>query len=264
VAKSASGKWVSRVGATGGGKAYKKARPGNYYGVLALIVILGLLSAVLARYDYQHPAKAAGAVAPAVGTTWYAALSVQVCGQALPALSPDPTTVGGFHVLADDVIKLDPTSAADSGNNATLSQFSDEYPALITSSSELAVPNKSGQPDTATTYRNGDNCPAKSKYAGQPGKVVFAYWPSLSTTKPTITTNSASIKFDDYMRVVMAFEPTGVTPVSPSPTTVDAMDKLIITPTTTTTSTLVVPTTTTTTSGTTTTTTAPTTTTTKG
>ena len=74
VAKSASGKWVSKVGATGGGKAYKKSRPGNYYGVLAIIVILGLLATVVARYDYQHPAKAATGVAPRVGTTWYAAL----------------------------------------------------------------------------------------------------------------------------------------------------------------------------------------------
>jgi hypothetical protein len=262
VAKSASGKWVSRVGATGGGKAYKKSRPGNYYGVLALIVILGLLSAVLARYDYQHPHKAAGAVPPAIGTTWYAALSVQVCGDSLPNLYPDPTSAGGFTVQNDNVIKLSPATAADAGANATLSQFSDEYPGLISSSSELAIPTKTGVADAATTYKNGQACPAKSKYAGQTGKVTYAYWSSLSQKKPIVTTNSTTIKFSEYMRVVMAFEPAGVTPNPPSATSVDEMVKLAATPTTTTTA-FIAPTTTTT-SGTTTSTTAPTTTTTKG
>ena len=55
MAKSTTGKWVSRVGASGGGKAYKKSRPSNYYGALAVIVILGIAATVLARYDYVHP-----------------------------------------------------------------------------------------------------------------------------------------------------------------------------------------------------------------
>ncbi|MGD0054524.1 MAG: hypothetical protein ABSC34_03700 [Acidimicrobiales bacterium] len=262
MAKSASGKWVSRVGATGGGKAYKKSRPSNYYGVLAVIVILGLLSAVLARYDYQHPHKAAGATPPAIGTTWYAALSIQACGETLPALTPDPSSVGGFQVGDYNVIKLSPASAADSGNNATLSQFSDEYPSLTATSSELSVPNKKFEVDAATTYKNGQACPAKTKDAGQTGKVTYDYWSKLSQKNPTVTTNPATIKFSEYMRVVMAFEPAGVKPTPPSALTVDTMVKDAATATTTTTTTLA--TTTTTTSGTTTTTTAPTTTTTKG
>jgi hypothetical protein len=252
---------VSRVGATGGGKAYKKSRPGNYYGVIVVIVVLGLLSAVLARYDYQHPGKAKHAVAPAIGTTWYAGLSIQACGVTLPDLVPDPTSAGGFVIQTDNVIRISPTSAADAGANATLSQFSDEFPGLISSSNELAVPLASGQPNPKTTYKNGQDCPSTSKYAGQPGKVVYAYWSSISQKKPTITTDSTSIKFKEYMRVTMAFEPTGVTPTAPSAATVDAMVKSGTTVTTTT----LAPVTTTTVAGpTTTTTTAPTTTTTKG
>jgi hypothetical protein len=252
---------VSRVGATGGGKAYKKTRPGNYYGVIVVIVVLGLLSAVLARYDYQHPGKAKHAIAPAIGTTWYAGLSIQACGVTLPDLVPDPTSGGGFVIQTDNVIRISPTSAADAGTNATLSQFSDEFPGLIASSDELAVPLASGQPNTKTTYKNGQDCPATSKYAGQPGKVVYAYWSSISQKMPTITTESTAIKFKEYMRVTMAFEPTGVTPSSPSTATVDAMVKAGSAVTTTTTA----PVTTTTVAGaTTTTTTTPTTTTTKG
>jgi hypothetical protein len=262
VAKSASGKWVSRVGATGGGKAYKKSRPGNYYGVLAVIVVLGLLAAVLARYDYQHPAKAKHATAPAIGTTWYAGLSIQACGETLPYLTPDPTTTGGFTVLADNVIKISPTTAADAGNNATVSQFSDEFPGLTTSSSVLAVPTSKGAADTATTYHNGTACPAKTKYAGQTGKIEYAYWTSIAQKKPTITTNSTTIKFSEYLRLTLAFEPAGVTPTPPTAATEDAMLK--VASTTTTTTTTVTPTTTTTVKGATTTTTVPTTTTTKG
>ncbi|MGA2295670.1 MAG: hypothetical protein ABSG24_10690 [Acidimicrobiales bacterium] len=267
MAKSASGKWVSRVGATGGGKAYKKTRPGNYYGVLALIVIFGLLAAVWARYDYQHPAKALHATAPAIGTTWYAALSIQACGATLPYLTSNASSsVTGFAVLADNVIRISPTSAADAGNNATVSQFADEYPGLTASSGEIAVPTAKDAVDAATTYHNGAACAAKTKYAGQTGKIEFAYWKTISQVKPTITTNPAAIKFGEYMRVTMAFEPTGVTPTAPSTATVDEMVKLGTTATTTTTlaTTTTTTATTTTTKAGTTTTTPPTTTTTKG
>jgi len=236
VAKSASGKWVSRVGATGGGKAYKKTRPGNFYGVLALIVILGLAATVLARYEYQHPSKAASAagVAPRVGTTWYAALSIQDCGKNLPFLTTDLGNKGGFTVGSADVIKISPVSAADSGNNATVSQFAAEYPGLLASSSELAIPNAAGNPDANTTYRNGQVCPAKSKYAGQKGVVTYAYW-KYGQTKPTITTNPALIKFSEYMSVTMAFDPSGVKPNAPAATTLDEMQAAGSAPATTTT-----------------------------
>jgi hypothetical protein len=239
---------VSRVGATGGGKAYKKSRPGNYYGVLVVIVVLGLLSAVLARYDYQHPVKAKHATAPAIGTTWYAGLSIQACGVTLPNLIPDPTTAGGFIVKTDNVIEISPTTAADAGANATLSQFADEFPGLLASSSELAVPNAKGQANTATTYRNGQTCPSTSKYAGQTGKVVYAYWSSIDQKKPTTTTNPTAIKFKEYMRITMAFEPTGVTPTAPSTRTVDAMVTAgtAVTTTTVATATTTIPSTTTT------------------
>ena len=234
MAKSASGKWVSRVGATGGGKAYKKSRPGNYYGVLAIIVILGLLATVVARYDYQHPTKAATGVAPRIGTTWFAALSIQDCGKNLPFLNSDPTFKGGFTVQAANVIKISPASAADAGNNATLSQFAAEFPGLLASSSELAVPNATGTANAKTTYKNGQTCPANSKYAGQKGQVSYAYWKYGQTT-PTITTNPATIKFSQYMSVTMAFDPAGVTPKFPESLTEVAMVKAGSAPATTTT-----------------------------
>ncbi|HYA45470.1 MAG TPA: hypothetical protein VED59_07680, partial [Acidimicrobiales bacterium] len=145
MAKSATGKWVSRVASSGGGKAYRKSRPSNFYGALVVIVILGIAATVWARYEYQHPSKAGASTPPAVGTTWYAALSIQVCGKALPYLSTNSGPAIGLSTLSDDVIKVSPVSAADSGNHATLAQYAAEYPGFIASSSELGVPNAKGQ-----------------------------------------------------------------------------------------------------------------------
>jgi hypothetical protein len=202
--------------------------------VLAIIVILGLLATVLARYDYQHPTKAATGVAPRVGTTWYAALSIQDCGKNLPFLATDPTNKGGFTVATANVIKIKPVSAADSGNNATVSQFAAEYPNLLASTSELAVPAATGAADAKTTFKNGEVCAAKTKYAGQKGVVTYAYW-KYGQTKPTITSNPASIKFAEYMSVTMAFDPAGVKPNLPQATTLDAMTAAGAAPATTTT-----------------------------
>ena len=231
MAKSTAGKWVSRVGSSGGGKAYKKSRPSNYYGILVVIVVLGIAATLLARYDNQHPASAAKGTPPAVGTTWYAGLSIESCGVVQPALTPDPKYPGGLKVQDFNVIKIAPVSSADAGDHATVAQFANEFPGLIVSSTQLAVPNAVGVANPKTTWKNGDSCPSTSKYAGQTGYVSYAYWKFGSST-PTITTDPSSIKFSEYLRVTMAFEPKGVKPQAPSQTTYNAMVKAGTTPTT--------------------------------
>ena len=223
MAKSATGKWVSKVGASGGSKAYKKTRPSNYYAILVVIVVLGLGFTVFARYDYQHPASAASGTPPAVGTTWFAALNVDVCGVDLPYLKPDPRSVYGMKIQADNVIQISPVSAADAGNHATLGQFAVEFPGLVASSNVLGIPSPVGVANAATTYRNGQLCPTSSKYPKKAGQVVYAYWSSFSQKTPTVTTNPSSIKFSQDMRVTMAFVPKGVAPLAASSTIVNAM-----------------------------------------
>jgi len=239
VAKSATGRWVSRVGASGGGKAYKKTRPGNFYGALAVIVVLGLVATVFARYEYQHPAKAPAGVAPKIGTTWYAALSVQACGKTLSYLPADTSLKAqGMYALPSGVLKIAPVSAADSGNNATLAQFGNEYPGLLISTSQMKIPKDVlGTPNPNTSYTNGQACPSGkgALYPGQAGKVSYAYWTTFGQKKPTITTNPASIKFAPDIRITMAFDPKGVVSRPPSTVTDDAMVADSTTPTTTTT-----------------------------
>ena len=249
MAKSTTGKWVSRVGASGGGKAYKKTRPGNFYGALAVIVILGLSSTLYARYEYQHPASAAtqGGPQPRIGTTWYAALSIQACGKYLAFLNTDTTNkTAGLVVLPSDVIRVSPISAADAGTQATLSQFAAEYPGLIASTSQLAVPTSTGVANPATSFTNGQACPSGkgAKYPGQTGKVIYAYW-KYGQTKPSTTNDPSKIKFSQYLRVSMAFEPTGVVPGLPKQASFNEMTKDAQTTTSTTTATTPLVTTTT-------------------
>ena len=225
MAKSNTGRWVSRVGSSGGGKAYRKTRPSNYYGALVVIVVLGVAATLLARYDYLHPHTTHG-TPPAIGTTWYAALRLEACGETLPYLTPDPNYAGGFRVGSYNVIQLSPVSAADSGSHATVAQFANEFPGLIVSSGEIAVPTATGTPDAKTTYHNGETCPTGSKYAGQTGQVKYAYWTSFGQAKPKVTNNPGSIKFSKYLRLTMAFEPAGVTPTPPSKITTDRMFQL--------------------------------------
>lgn len=206
----------------------------NYYGALAVIVVLGLVATVFARYEYQNPPSAAASTPPAIGTTWYAALNIEACGKSLPYLAPNPTSGGGFTIQANNVIKISPVSAADAGSHATVGQFAAEYPGLIASSTELAVPTSTGKSNPATTYHNDDTCPSTSKYAGQKGQISYAYWSSFGQKKPVVTTNPSSIKMTQFMRVTMAFDPQGVTPAPPRQATVNAMVAANATSTTTT------------------------------
>lgn len=219
MAKSAAGKWVSKVGASGGGKAYKKTRPGNYYGVLAIIVILGLSATLYSRYEYQNPTTTttSAAGAPAVGTTIYDTFSVQACGQTQANLLPDPTSkAGGIKVLANNVLKVTPLSAADSGASANLKTFAIEYPGLILTNSEISIPGPGGVVQGSKQFVTGHTtCPTGSKYAGQQASVKYYVWAFGSNT-PTTYTEPSQVHFAEYDSIVAAFEPAGVTPTKPS------------------------------------------------
>ncbi len=235
MAKSTSGKWVSRVGASGGGRTYRRTRPSNFYAALVVIVILGFASVVYSRYEYQNPSPGTSATPPAVGTTWYAALAVDDCGTFLPSLSPDPTVAKGFIVQSGGVIKVSPISSADSGNNATLAQFAREYGGVTLNSTSVTVPVSLAKGSSTTTLTNGQHCAPASKYAGKVGQVTYAYWSSLSQKAPKLTTDPSTIKFSQYLRVTIGFLPSGVTPAAPPKATVDAMVAAAVTPSTTTT-----------------------------
>ena len=224
MAKSNSGKWVSRVGAGGGGKAYKKSRPFNYYGAISVIVVLGLLSVVYSRYEYQNPASE---TAPAIGTTWFAAFAGEACGQTMPALVPDAqTATNGLVVTQQNVIVISPKTPEESGNNATLATFMSQHPGLSYADSTVKFPVPSEWIPSPSEYKDGSKCPKGSKYAGQVGHFGIAYWSQFGQKEPVLTTDPASVKFTDLMRISFFFNPDGVKPTEPSTATLAYMVQL--------------------------------------
>ena len=53
MARSSSGKSVARAAATGGGATYRGQMPVNWYAALVVIVLVGLASIALAKYNYN-------------------------------------------------------------------------------------------------------------------------------------------------------------------------------------------------------------------
>ena len=243
MAESNTGSWVRRVGASGGGRTYRRQRPVNFYGVLVIIVILGLLSVAFARYEYRHPANAS-TTPPTVGTTWFAALGTNACGSQQPPLSPNPITLGGYHALSFGALKIAPTKASEAGENATLQKFIDGYLGLKVTSQTLAIPGLRGLPNAATTWNTGDKCAKGTKDAGKVGHVEIAYWPNIIVKKPTISTDPTKVRFTPNMLITFFFGPEGTTPPKPPESAIKAMLNAALTSQATTTTLLPVTTTT--------------------
>ena len=186
---SSTGKWVSRVAATGGGRTYRGQVPVNWYAALIIIVVLGLVSIVFARYEYQHP-HGSSTVQPAVGHTLFAGYAFDICGKVqapLAASSGDKAEAAGITTLGLGVLDVSPHTPEEAGNNAILAQFFDSYPGVSLSADRLEINHK--------TYRNGQVCPSGTPDAGKPGVVKVATWTNpLTNTSTVLSGNPAATK----------------------------------------------------------------------
>jgi hypothetical protein len=257
MAPSSTGKWVSRVAATGGSRTYRGQVPVNWYAALVVLVILGIVSIVFARYEYQHPHTTA-AIQPAVGKTEFAGITFDLCGTTLNTLPASTNSAEvGVSTPGQNVLAVSPKTAAQAGNNATLGAFFAHYPGAALSPTRLKIDNE--------VFTNGETCksgPDKGK-AGDVKVVVFAT--PLTNSSTDITSNASTYKIPDRSIFSVGFVPKG-TSLPRNQTVSDAVlgySASVVNGTTTTT-TLPVASPTTTAPSATTTTTAPTTTTTKG
>jgi hypothetical protein len=186
---------VTRAASTGGGRTYRGQVPVNWYAGLILIVLVGLVSVVYSRYEYRNPASAA-TVQPAVGTTWYAGVSFNICGtQKIPPANP----TGGNDLSTDGsgLITIDPTKSADAGNNATLGRFVDEYVSMDLNATSVRYP-------LGVLYSNGDACPKGTPDAGKKGYVQVRYFPQVQlNTSSLLKGNPADQKIgkDSYFGI---------------------------------------------------------------
>jgi len=214
-----TGRWVARAAATGGGRTYRGHMPVRWYSSLVLIVLLGVAAIVYSRYERQHPSSA---TQPAVGTHWYAALGIDVCGAMqpnLPTNANQATAAPGLFTVGDGVIQIAPSKAADAGNNATLGRFVKLYPGLQLTSSTLKLPGK-------TAYRSGTECPAGTPDAGKTAVVRVKVWPSFSgpgSNNPTEPADATAVKFANGQLITIAFVPSGASIPKPDPKAITAM-----------------------------------------
>ncbi len=239
MAGNTAGKWVARAGATGGGRTYRGQRPVNWYAALIIIVVLGVLSVVFASYEYRHPAAAATAK-PDKGTTWYAGLAFDVCGTQAPPLASNAastTTKQAFFTTGKGVITVAPKTTAETGSNATFGKFVSAYSGLKVTSAELVLPTSpttststttttSASKASATTYTNGEACPAGTPDAGKKGSITLTYWANAFNSKGKAVTFSgepADLKFTDNQLITVGFVPSGTTLPKPNGTVVKAL-----------------------------------------
>jgi hypothetical protein len=172
------------------------------------------------RYERLHPSAA---TPPAVGTHWYAAFAVDICGNVQPDLAGNPNSASnpGLHTLGDGVIRVEPTTSADAGNNATLARFVADYPGFGLTPTTLTLPGEKARTD-------GQKCPRQTPDAGKRGQVLIKVWPSSTApgvNNPTTTTDPTSVKLapPDGQLITIGFVPAGTSLPKPNATAITAM-----------------------------------------
>ena len=224
MARSSSGKSVARAAATGGGATYRGQMPVNWYAALVVIVLVGIASVALAKYNYN---KTPTVVEPTTNTTWHAALAFDICGTAEQPLtaSPVPATTG-LTTTGNGVLLIAPKTASEAGNNATLGKFAQEYTGLTLTNTTLKYPSAS-----VPEYRNGQKCAAGTPDAGKVGEVQARSW--VVTTKSSnnqlvqvgglTTSKAADLKFANRQLITVGFVPAGTALPKPPGTTIAAL-----------------------------------------
>jgi hypothetical protein len=184
----------------------------NWYAGLIAIVVVGLLSVVFARYEYQHPHHVA-AVQPTVGQKWFAGIAFDECGQQVgPLAASTNATKLGITTTGGGVLAISPRTKAQAGKNATLGLFAVNYP-------ELALTTKSFEFPGKKLLTNGEKCPAGTPDAGKAGHVEVAYWQNTDpVTKRVKVADPTTLKIGSSSLISVGFVPAGTAVPRPSQT----------------------------------------------
>lgn len=232
MARSSSGKSVARAAATGGGTTYRGQMPVNWYAALVVIVLVGVGSIALAKYNYnQTPAV----VEPTVGTSWNAGLAFDICGTMEPVLAASPTTdKTGLTTTGNGVLLVAPKTASEAGNNATLGKFADGYTGLTLTNTTLKYPSATST--AVPEYTNGQKCGTGTPDAGKISVVQARAW-VISTktgknneeveTGGVTTLKPANLKFLNRQLITVGFAPEGTALPKPPASTILALTQVL-------------------------------------
>ena len=214
--KASSSKKVARAAGIGGGRVRRRQTPWGYYGIIVLIVILGVAGTVASRQHRDSQINSAGNSAPAVGTTWHEGYGVYECGKFVPAVStkaPDPQ---GITTRTDGVITIAPTVKAAAGKNATLGKFADAV-GLKVNAAALQLPG-------GKLYQDGTTCDGKpghvyiKQFAG-PTDTVGQLFNGGKGQLPKLNPTQVPLK-DNYLLTIAFVPSSDATSIPPPPASV--------------------------------------------
>ena len=202
--------------------------PVNWYAALVIIVIVGVASIALAKYNYN---KVPTVVEPTVGTSWHAGLAFDICGTMEAAIPASPSSASGLTTSGSGVVLVEPKSSSEAGNNATLGKFADGYTGLTLTNTKLKYPSAK-VPD----YTNGEKCAAGTPDAGKVGIVQARSWVISTTTSKNheeeetggaTTTKPADLKFANRQLITTGFVPEGTAMPKPPASTILALQQVL-------------------------------------
>jgi len=225
MARSSSGKSVARAAATGGGASYRGQMPVNWYAALVVIVLVGLASIALAKYNYN---KTPAVVEPTTTTTWHAALAFDICGTMEPALAASPSSATtGLTSSGNGVLQIAPKTASEAGNNATVGKFAEGFTGLTLTNTSVKYPSAK-----VPLYKNGQKCAAGTPDAGKVGEVQARWWVLSTKTAKNgeleeagglTTLKPASLKFANRQLITVGFVPPNTSLPKPPGTSITAL-----------------------------------------
>ena len=166
--KASSSKKVARAAGIGGGRVHRRQTPWAYFGIIALIVVLGVVGTVTSRQRRDSQINTAGNTAPTVGTVWQEGYAVYICGKFLPAISTKAPNPEGITTRTAGIINIHPTVKAAAGKNATLGKFASAV-GMKLNAAELQAPG-------GHHYYDGNSC------EGQPGHVYVKHFADTTDT----------------------------------------------------------------------------------
>jgi hypothetical protein len=220
MARQDAGKWVARAGATGGGKTYRAKVPYRWYSGLALIVVLGVFLVGYSRYERLHPVTTP-VIHPTTSDHWVAGVVFDFCGSAQQTLAASPveqSLTSGLYSSGSGVLQIQPKSAADAGNNATLGRFASQYAGLKLTADSITLPK-------GKVYKDGAKCPSGTPDAGKTGDLVAKIW--STATASTGTTQSGDLRTLRFTQstelITVSFAPSGATIARPDGKVVTAV-----------------------------------------
>jgi hypothetical protein len=203
--------------------------PVNWYAALVIIIIVGIASIAVAKYNYN---KTPAVVEPTVGTSWHAGLAFDICGTTEAALPASPTSATtGLTTTGSGVLAITPKTASEAGNNATLGKFAAGYTGLTLTNTKLKYPSTK-----VPAYSNGDKCPAGTPDAGKVGVVQARSWVistktakngEVEETGGATTSKPADLKFKNRQLITTGFVPAGTQMPKPPASTILALQQVL-------------------------------------